>query len=304
MKISETLSLALALILLSLSTTSLAAGKVPIVASFSILADMSRQIGGERVQVHSLVGENGDAHVYQPTPSDSKILGRARLVIMNGLGFEGWIERLIKPSGFRGSVVVASTNIKTLNRIQSGTHEHGHNHREADPHAWLDAKNSLIYVDNIATALIQADPEGKAYYEANAARYKREITEVDQQIHAVSEKIPAERRRVVTSHDAFGYFGRAYGINFIAAVGINSGAEPSASNVARIIRQIKQEKIPAIFVESISDPRLQERIQRETGAKIGGVLYPDALSGQTGPAATYLDLMRHNARVLSASLQK
>lgn len=304
MKIFETLRLAITLVLLSLPITSLATEKLPVVTSFSILADMSRQIGGERIEVHSLVGENGDAHVYQPTPSDSKILGRARLVVINGLGFEGWIERLIKPSGFRGSVVVASTNIKTLNRIHSGTHDHRDNHREADPHAWLDAKNSLIYADNIVTALIQADPEGRAYYEANAARYKREINEVDQQIRAMSEKIPAERRRVVTSHDAFGYFGRAYGIAFIAAVGMNSGAEPSASTVARIIRQIKQEKIPAIFVENFTDSRLQERIQRETGAKIGGVLYPDALSGQTGPAVTYLDLMRHNARVLSASLQK
>ncbi|SDH50824.1 metal ABC transporter substrate-binding protein [Propionivibrio dicarboxylicus] len=296
-------SLWLALLILTLPFPALSSEPIPVVASFSILADMTRQIGGQRVAVHALVGENSDAHVYQPTPSDGKRLKQARLVIVNGLGFEGWIDRLVKSSGFSGSVIVASSGVKTLELVSVPGHEHGHQAHDVDPHAWLDAGNALRYVENIERALIQVDPEGKADYQANAERYRRRIAELDVWIRTTLGAIPSERRRVVTSHDAFGYFSRAYGIAFIAAVGINSSADPSAANVARIIRQLKKEKAPAIFVENISDTRLLERIQKESGARPGGVLYPDSLSKSNGPAATYLDLMRHNAFVLSASLQ-
>lgn len=296
-------SLWLALLITTLSFPALSSEPLPIVTSFSILADMTRHIGGQRVEVYALVGENGDAHVYQPTPSDGKRLKRARLVIVNGLGFEGWIDRLVKSSGFGGPVVVASAGVKTFQLATAPGHDHAHHAHDIDPHAWLDAGNALKYAENIERALILADPEGKAEYQANAERYRRRIAELDTWIRTTLGAIPAERRRVVTSHDAFGYFGRAYGITFIAAVGGNSSADPSAANVARIIRQLKKEKVPAVFVENISDTRLLERIQKESGAKPGGVLYPDSLSKSDGPAATYLDLMRHNAFVLSASLQ-
>lgn len=296
-------SFLLTLLISTLSFPAISSEPISVVASFSILGDMTRQIGGSRVQVHALVGENSDAHVYQPTPSDGKRLKRARLVIVNGLGFEGWIDRLVKSSGFSGPVVVASSGVQTLQLASDAGHEHAHRAHGVDPHAWLDAGNALKYAENIERALIQVDPEGKTEYQANGERYRRRIAEVDHWIRTTLSAIPAERRRVVTSHDAFAYFSRAYGIAFIAAVGVNSGADPSAANVAKIIRQLKKEKAPAIFVENISDTRLLDRIQQESGAKPGGVLYPDSLSKSDGPAATYLELMKHNAFVLSASLQ-
>ncbi len=278
--------------------------KLNVVASFSILGDMTQRVGGERVQIHTLVGQDADAHAYQPTPSDAKTVAQAKLVVINGFGFEGWIERLITASGYRGKVLVASSGIKTLKRphakdAKNGQHDH---HGDIDPHAWQDLSNALRYVDNIALALSEADPAGKAVYQANALKYKQEITALDGKLRKSFNAIPAERRKVVTSHDAFGYFSRAYGISFISPVGINTDAEPSAADVGRIIRQIRREKISAVFMESISDPRLLERIRQESGAKIGGTLYSDSLSKHTGTAGTYLDMMRHNAKTIASAL--
>ncbi len=273
---------------------------LPVVASFSILADMTRRVGGERVQVHSLIGENGDAHAFQPSPADAKRLGRAALVVVNGLGFEGWIERLVAASGYRGKVLVASANARLLKPTHAG-HDHAHVH-VADPHAWQDAGNALRYVDNIAAALSEVDPAGTAIYAGNAARYKDEIAALDADIRRTFATIPEARRRVVTTHDAFAYFGRAYGIDFIAPLGIHPEAEPSAREVGRLIRQIRRDGIAAVFMENIGDPRLLERIRRESGARLGGTLYSDSLSTRAGPAATYLDMMRHNAKTLSAAL--
>ena len=277
---------------------------LPVVASFSILADMTRQIGGERIQVHSLVGENGDPHAFQPSPSDARRIVQAKLVVINGLGFEGWIDRLVKSSGYRGKLVVASAGIRLLSRPHTDHGKHAGHDDEADPHGWQDAGNALRYVDNIAAALVQIDPAGKSIYEANAARYKREIQSLDDFVRQTIAAIPKERRRVVTSHDAFGYFSRAYGIEFIAPVGVNADAEPSARDIARLIKQIRSERIPAVFMENISDSRQLERIRAESGARLGGTLFSDSLSKNGGPAATYLDMMRHNAMVLSVSLQK
>ena len=283
---------------------SAAAETLNVVATFSILGDITLRVGGERIQVRTLVGQDADAHVYQPTPADAKMLAQARLVVVNGFGFEGWIERLIKSSGYRGEVLTASSGVKTLKRPHLKGKRSIDNDSEVDPHAWQDLSNALTYVDNIAQALSQADPAGQAVYQANAAKYKQEISTLDGEIRQAFKTIPVERRRVVTSHDAFGYFSRAYGIGFISPVGINTDAEPSAGDVGRLIQQIRREKIPAVFLESISDPRLLERIRQESGARIGGTLYSDSLSKAGGPAATYLDMMRNNAKSLAAALGK
>ncbi len=269
---------------------------VPVVASFSILADLVRQVGGERVAVTALVGPNGDAHVYQPSPADAKTLASARLVVVNGLGFEGWIPRLVKASGSKAEVVTASAGIKPLEMVEDG-HPHA-----TDPHAWQDVANARRYVAVIRDALSKADPEGAQAYAANAAAYIARLDELDAEVRAAAARIPAERKRIITTHDAFGYFAAAYGFQFIAPQGVSTESEASAKDVARIIRQIRAEKIPAVFLENVSDPRLMERITRETGAKIGGRLTSDALSGQDGPAGTYIDMMRNNIRELSAAL--
>lgn len=290
----------LALTCLFIAASTATAEPLKVVASFSILGDLAREVGGDRIEVHTLVGPDGDAHVYQPTPADAKTIAQAKLVIVNGLGFEGWIDRLVKSSGYRGAVLVASTGIKTLKR-QHDEHDHGHD-SDVDPHAWQDLANALRYVDNIAQALVKADPAGQGSYFANAAKYKQAIVALDGGLKTSFNSIAKERRKVVTTHDAFGYFSRAYGIAFISPVGINTDAEPSAADVGRIIKQIRREKIPAVFMENISDPRLLERIRQESGARIGGVLYSDSLSKADGPAATYLEMMRHNAKTLASAL--
>lgn len=277
---------------------------LPVVASFSILGDLTQRIGGERVQVHTLVGYGADAHVYQPTPADARILGRASLVIVNGLGFEGWIERLVRSSGYRGPVLVATQGIEPLRAARSTSGRHAaHEHAGGvDPHAWQDPANVRRYVERIAAALGEVDPTGAAVYRSNATRLDQEIRAVDDEIRAAFATLPAERRKVVSSHDAFAYFGRAYGIRFIAPVGLSTDAEPSAADVAAIIRQIRREKVRAMFLENLTDARLLERIGRESGARIGGTLYADALSAPGGPADSYLALMRHNARTLATAL--
>ncbi len=291
------------LLIASLTFPGVAFAAIDVVASFSILGDITQRIGGDRIKVHTLVGPNADAHIYQPTPTDAKTLAKARLVVVNGLGFEGWIDRLIKSSGYRGHVVIASSGIHTLARSESDD-DHDHHHAgDFDPHAWQDLSNAARYVDNIRNALIDIDPEGKSTYQANADQLGQEIAALDAEVRKTFEKIPKDRLKVVTTHDAFGYFGQSYGIAFIAPVGVNTDAEPSAADIGRIIKQIRREKIPAVFMESISDSRLLERIRQESGARIGGTLYSDALSKSDGPATTYLEMMRHNARTLVEALQ-
>ena len=291
----------------ALMTGNAAAEPLKVVASFSILGDLVQQIGGERVSVHTLVGPDADAHVFQPTPADAKTIAQANLVIVNGLGFEGWFGRLIKSSGYRGAVVVASNGIKPLKSAEETPHDasekDGHPHEgDMDPHAWQDLSNALVYVDNIAQALVKADPQGRNQYLARAASYKHEISALDSELKNTFKAIAQERRKVVTTHDAFGYFSRAYGVAFLSPVGFNTEAEPSAADLARLIKQIRREKVPAVFMENISDPRLLERIRQESGARIGGTLFSDALSKAGGPAPTYLEMMRHNAKTLASAL--
>lgn len=267
--------------------------RLNVVASFSILGDLVRNVGGERVAVTTLVGPNGDAHVYTPSPSDAKTIADAKLVVVNGLGFEGWLPRLIKSSGGRARIVTASDNITPL---KTG--------READPHAWQSVANVKIYVGNIRDALTAADPAGADAYRANAATYLAKLDALDRDVRDAIASIPPERRKVISSHDAFGYFTDAYGIVFIAPLGTSTNSEASAKDIATIIRQIRATKIPAVFLENVSDPRLIERISAETGAAIGGTLYSDTLTAENGDAPTYIAMVTHNIRTLTRALAK
>lgn len=289
----------LALLLATFAAPAHAQDKLPVVATFSILGDIVGNVGGDRVVVKSLVGPNSDAHVYSPSPADAKTLAAARVIVTNGLGFEGWLARLIRSSNSKAPIVVASRGIKPRN--PAGGHSHGHGH--GDPHAWQSVANVKTYVVNIRDGLIAADPAGKASYEANAAAYLERLDALDREVKDIVSKIPPERRKVITTHGAFGYFRDAYGVDFIAPQGVSTDSEASARDVARIITQIRKQKIPAVFMENVSDPRLVRRIANETGAKVGGTLYSDALTDEKGPAPTYIDLIRHNIRTLSAALQ-
>ena len=270
--------------------------KLKVVATFSILADFVKIVGGDRVTVSALVGPNSDAHVYQPAPGDAKTLAEAKLVFANGLGFEGWINRLVKASGTKAPMIVATKGIKP----RKAADDHGHG--DADPHAWQSVANAKLYVTNIRDALVAADSAGKGIYEANAAAYMAKLDALDTEVKAAIDKIPADRRRIITTHDAFGYFAGAYGVTFIAPQGVSTEAEVSAKDVARIITQIRKLKIPAVFLENVTDKRLLERIGAESGARIGGTLYSDALTDEKGEAPTYLDMMRHNVKQLASAL--
>jgi zinc/manganese transport system substrate-binding protein len=287
------LALLVALVLLALlSMGASAQTRLPVVATFSVLGDIVARVGGEHVEVATLVGPEGDAHVFQPTPADAAEVAKARVVFENGLGFEGWLSRLIRASGYKGEVVAVSEGASTI--VASGT--------ARDPHAWQSPANALIYVRNIKDGLCRVDAAKCTHYTANAGSFEAAIAAVDAEIRSWIGAIPGDRRKVITSHDAFHYFGRTYGVTFLAPLGISTDFEPSSRDVARLIDQIRREKVKALFVENISDPRLIEQIARETGAKVGRTLYSDALSKRGGPASTYLDMMRHNGKMIADAL--
>jgi len=271
--------------------------RIKVVTTFTILADFARNVGGDRVDVATLVGPDADAHVYTPSPADAKTIAAAKLMIINGLGLEGWLPRLLKSSGGTARMVVASDKIVPL----KASNDH---HGEADPHAWQSVANAKIYVENIRDALTAIDPAGSSGYMANASAYLAKLDVLDRDVRAAVAQIPPARRKVISTHTAFGYFAAAYGVTFLAPQGVSTDSEPSARDIARIIRQIRQEKIPAVFLENISDPRLVERIATETGATIGGTLYSDSLTGEKGDAPTYIDMVRHNIKALMGALAR
>ncbi len=275
-----------------------AQARLKVIASFSILGDLVKNVGGERVEVGTLVGPNGNAHVYEPSPADSRRLADAAVIFVNGLGFEGWLDRLAKASGSKAPIVTASAGIKPRERAGDLDHDHG----RVDPHAWQSVANVKIYIANIRDALIQADPAGQGAYAANMAAYLAKLDALEKEVKETVAKIPADRRRLISSHDSFGYFADAYGIAFTAPQGVSTEAEASARDVARIISQIRKEKISAVFLENVTDARLIRQIARETGAKIGGTLYSDALTDPNGAAPSYIELIRHNVRQLAAAL--
>lgn len=280
------------------SSPALAADKIKVVATFSILGDLVQNVGGDRIEVATLVGPNGDSHVYSPTPADAKTLNAAKLVFVNGLGLEGWMTRLINASGTKAATVVATTGVKSRKMED----EHHPGHMVTDPHAWQSIANAKIYVANIRDGLVKADPAGQSAYESNANTYLAKLDALEQEVKAAIAKIPANHRKIITTHDAFGYFGAAYGMEFISPEGVSTDSEPSAKDLAKIISQIRKQKIPAVFMENITDPRLMQQIAKETGAKVGGTLYSDALSEPSGPAGSYIDMMHNNIRELGKAL--
>jgi len=298
------LSAICALFALFANHSSAQTSPLEVTASFSILGDFVRQVGGDKVRVRTLVGPDEDAHAFQPRPSDARDIGASALVVVNGLGFDDWMTRLARSGGYKGEVLVASKGVNTLEMDEHGhDHKHGHGHGHAvDPHAWQDLGNAQQYVANIAAALVAADPANADLYRQNAERYGAELKALDAEIRSAFAALPAERRKVVSSHDAFAYFGEAYGIRFLSPVGVSNNAEPTAKGVARLIGQLKKEKIPAVFIENIADPRLIERIRAESGTRIGGTLYSDALSASGGPAPDYVSMMRSNFRTLHEAL--
>ncbi len=281
------------------------------VASFSILGDMVKRVGGDRVAVEVLVGPGGDAHVFQPKPSQAKLIGQAQIVFSNGLGFEGWMRRLLNTASYKGRHVVVSEGIKPIEAEEAHGHDHkshskkghGHHHGEIDPHAWQSVPNAIAFVGNIAKGLCAADAAGCDSYQRNAAAYSAELKALDTDIRALWAVIPAVQRKVITSHDAFGYYAKEYGVTFLAPQGVSTESEASAKGVAQLVRQIKQENIKALFVENISDPRLIAQIGRETGVKPAGELFSDALSDSKGPAANYLAMMRANTTALTQAIK-
>ncbi|CAN5535226.1 metal ABC transporter substrate-binding protein [soil metagenome] len=283
-----------------LSGTSFAAGPqspLPVVASFSILGDLVRVVGGERVSVTTLVGSDEDAHVFEPRPADARAIVQSRLLVINGLGFEPWAQKLAQSAGYKGQTVVASKGVKARMMVE----EKGHD--ETDPHAWQNPGNVVLYVRNISAALSKADPSGSAVYQANTDAYVKELQTLDDWAKAQFAAIPAARRKVITSHDAFGYFAAQYQISFLAPQGVSTDAELSAKGVAQLIRQIQREKIKAVFIENMSSPTLLAQLARDAGVTAGAALYADALSGADQPGATYLQMMRHNVTQLAAGMK-
>ncbi|MCS6854642.1 MAG: zinc ABC transporter substrate-binding protein [Elioraea sp.] len=278
-----------------------------VLASFSILADFAREVGGERLKVEALVGPGQDAHVFSPAPGDAQRVAAARAIVVNGLGFDAWIDRLARAANFRGTRILASEGIRTLtarHHHHHHGHDHGHVHRhgDVDPHIWQDPKRAQIMVRRIAAGLAAADPAGRAAYEANAAPYIDRLEALHAWVEAQFAGIPREARRVVTSHDAFAYYGERYGVTFLAPQGVTTRAEPSAREIAALVQQIRRERIRAIFLEDMANPRLIEQVAREAGVRVGGTLFSDALSPPGGPAPTYEAMIRHNTRALIEAL--
>jgi len=265
--------------------------RLNVVASFSILGDLVRNVGGEHVAVTTLVGPDGDVHVYTPAPADAKKIADAKLVIINGLGLEGWLPRLVQSSGSKAAIVAATSGIAPR-KLGS----------DADPHAWQSVVNARIYVVNIREALGTIDPANAGVYRANADLYLAKLDGLDREVRDAVAQIPQGRRKVISTHNAFGYFADAYGVEFIAPLGVSTESEASARDIAGIITQVRSGKIPAVFLENISDPRLIRRISAETDARIGGTLYSDSLTGEKGDAPTYIDMVRHNIKALTSAL--
>lgn len=321
-------TLVAALTAAALAGTAQAAEPLRVVASFSLLGDLVRQVGGERVAVQTLVGPNGDAHVFQPSPAHARQVGQAQLMVVNGLGFEGWMPRLLQSTGYKGPQVVATQGVQVIEAKDGRAvtakpdphkhddhqhdehdhddhkdhghddhdedHGHGHDHGDVDPHAWQSVTNVMVYVKNIADGLCAADAAGCPTYRAGAERTTATLKKLDADIRTAWQAVPAAQRKVIVSHEAFAYYGRDFGVQFFAAQGITTNSEASAKGVAQLVRQIRREKIRALFVENVSDPRLIEQIARETGAKVSGELFSGALTLPGGGGATYEELMRTN----------
>jgi zinc/manganese transport system substrate-binding protein len=287
-----------------LSATGAAAGPLNVVATFSVLGDMVATIGGDRVALTTIVGGDGDTELYQATPADARALAEAKVLVMNDINpeFEPWLPSLVQQSGFTGAKLVASRGAKTITEAEEEGHEHTEGVPKTDQHAWHDLANGAVYARNIGIGLAEADPANADFYKDRADIYIAEIKQLDVWAKAAIAEVPRAKRKVITSHDGFEYLGKAYGIRLIPARGWINDKEASADDIARLITQVRQEKVRAIFVENMNDPRVIERVARETGATIGGTLYSDALSRPGGEADTYLKMARHNIQTLKAGM--
>ncbi|PWJ85994.1 zinc/manganese transport system substrate-binding protein [Pseudaminobacter salicylatoxidans] len=300
-------ALATVITLTSFGTASAYAEPLKVVASFSIIGDFAQNVGGDRIALTTLVGPDGDAHVYEPKPADAMAMSKADIVLVNGLHFEGFLQRLVEASATKASVVELTKGVEPIAMKEEHAHEEGeshghHHHGDTDPHAFQSIANAKIYVKNIADAFCAADAQGCDSYEANAEAYTRKLAEAETEVKAAVASIPQDKRVIITSHDAFGYFEHAYGLTFLAPEGISTEAEASAADVAALIRQVKEDKASAIFVENITNARLIEQIAAETDLKVGGTLYSDALSSNDGPASTYIDMMRNNIATIKGAI--
>ncbi len=295
--------------LLSALALPAAAAELKVVASFSIIGDFAKNVGGDRIELTTLVGPDGDAHVYEPKPTDAVAMAGADVVLVNGLQFEGFLQRLVEASATKAAIVELTKGVETI-KMAEGEHHDGeepasvedhHNHGDIDPHAFQSVPNAEIYVRNVADAFCAADASGCQTYQANATAYTARLKALDGEVKASIASIPADKRTIITSHDAFGYFAHKYGVTFLAPEGISTEAEASAADVAALIRQVRDDKASAIFLENITNPRLIEQIATETNLKVGGVLFSDALSSE-GKAATYIDMMRSNVATIRGAI--
>lgn len=284
--------------LLAVGTMAAASAKtIDVVASFTVLADVVKNVGGEHVNVKSLVPPNGDPHEFEPSPEDAKSVKAAAVTFISGDGLENWFQRLAKAAGATEKPVVVSAGIKTRSLEEDGK-------KVTDPHVWNSVPNVLIWVANIEKALAKADPEDAAAFKANAERYTKELKELDASIRSRVGAVPKDKRKVLTSHDAFGYYGAEYGVTFLSPLGVSTETEASAADVAKLIDQIKKEHIKVYFIESSNDPRLVEQVAKATGAQAGGELYPEALSAADGPVPTYVKLMQYNTDKIVSAISK
>jgi len=326
---------------LGVSTSAFANDKIPVVASFSILGDLVSEVGGNHIDITTLVKVNGDAHVYSPTPKDALAVRKAKLLVVNGLNFEGWMPRFLESAHFDGTMIVASDGIDIIkigeehhedaeheeeHHDEHATHDeeheehadhdedheehadehhhHHHHHDGVDPHAWNSITNVKTYINNIAAGLTQVDPENSKDYQQNAQVYLQKLDKLAIKLHAQLDTIPPSQRKIITPHDAFSYFAREFNIEFIAPQGTSTESEASASDIAAIIKQIRKDNIGAVFMENIADNRMVEQISRETDAKIGGELFSGSLSDKQGPAPTYLKMMEYNVNTITTALTK
>jgi zinc/manganese transport system substrate-binding protein len=291
------LSTAIPVAILAGTAASASAETLPVVASFTVLADVVKQVGGDHVKVSSLVGPDGDPHEFEPSPADAKKLNAAKVVFVSGEGLEGWMDRLISASGYKGSPVVASDGVNTRTMVDDGK-------TITDPHVWNSPVNVKIWVANIEKALAAADPADAADFKANAAKYTQTLSDLDAYAHSKFDAIADDRRKVLTSHDAFGYFGREYKVSFLSPLGFSTETEASAAAVSKLIEQIKAEHVKTYFFENSNDPRLVKQVAKATGATPGGELYVEALSKANGPASTYVKMFRYNVDQLSSAMEK
>jgi ABC-type Zn uptake system ZnuABC Zn-binding protein ZnuA len=268
-------------------------GRVRVVATTTQVADFVRQVGGASVQVHQILQPNSDPHAYEPRPSDAKELVPAKTVFQSGGDLDQWLDGLISTAGAGGKVV----------RLIDSVHAARRGGR-TDPHWWQDPRNAVLAVDAIRISLIHDDPRHRGVYVRNAAAYVGKLRRLDGQIAACMRKVPAARRKLVTTHDALGYFADRYRVQIIGALipSLSSQAQPSVKETERLVRQIRRERVKAIFPERSLNPKLERAVSREAGAKTGPPLWADTLGPKDSSGATYLRAMTANTRAMVSGM--